>query len=132
MAIARTNGREVARHQIETTSEAVRLKAETDNAAWRTDGTDLQHVQVVAVDRKGRRVQTAAGEVTFAVEGPADIVGVVNGDINSDELTVGNQRSLYNGTCTAILRSAPQTGIVTLTASAPGLKPVKLQMRSVQ
>lgn len=70
--------------------------------------------------------------VTFSVEGPAQLVGVVNGDINSDELTVGNQRSLYNGTCTAILRSAPQTGIVTLTASAPGLKPVKLQMRSVQ
>ena len=132
VAIARNNGREVARHQIETTSEAVRLKAETDNAAWRADGTDLQHVQVVAVDRKGRRVQTAAGEVTFAVEGPADIVGVVNGDINSNEMLVGCRRSLYNGTCTVILRSkAGAKGQVVLTASAPGMKPVKTKLHTL-
>ena len=126
VAIARTNGREVARHQIETTSEAVRLKAEADNSKWQADGMDLQHVQIVAVDKKGRRVQTAQGEVTFTVEGPAEIVGVVNGDINSDEMLVGNKRSLFNGTCTVILRSKHgETGIVTLTASAPGMKNVK-------
>jgi len=126
VAIALTNGREVARHQIETTGEAVRLKAEADNSKWQADGMDLQHVQVIAVDKKGRRVQTAPGEVTFAVEGPAEIVGVVNGDINSEEMTVGNKRRLYNGTCTVILRSKRgETGVVTLTASAPGMKSVK-------
>ena len=131
-AIARNAGKVVARHQIETTGEAVRLIAAYDNSAWKADGMDLQHIRIVAVDKKGRRMPVANQLVTFSVEGPAQLVGVVNGDINSDELTVGNQRSLYNGTCTAILRSAPQTGTVTLTASAPGLKPVKLQMRSVQ
>ena len=131
-AIARNAGKVVARHQIETTGEAVRLIATCDNSSWKADGMDLQHVRIVAVDKKGRRMPVANQLVTFSVEGPAQLVGVVNGDINSDELTVGNQRSLYNGTCTAILRSAPQTGTVTLTASAPGLKPVKLQMRSVQ
>jgi beta-galactosidase len=127
VAIARTNGREVARHQIETTSEAVRLKAEADNSKWQADGMDLQHVQIVAVDKKGRRVQTAQGEVTFMVEGPAEIVGVVNGDINSDEMLVGNKRSLFNGTCTVILRSKRgEKGVVTVTASAPGMKSVKI------
>ena len=126
VAIARTNGREVARHQIETTNEAVRLKAEADNSKWQADGMDLQHVQIVAVDKKGRRVQTAQGEVTFTVEGPAEIVGVVNGDINSNEMLVGNKRSLYNGTCTVILGSKRgEKGVVTLTASAQGMKSVK-------
>ena len=126
VAIARTNGREVARHQIETTSEAVRLKAEADNSAWQADGMDLQHVQIVAVDKKGRRVQTAVGEVTFTVDGPADIVGVINGDINSNEMTVGCKRSLYNGTCTVILRSKRgEAGKVTLSAAAPGMKNAK-------
>ena len=129
VAIARTNGREVARHQIETTSEAVRLKAEADNSKWQADGMDLQHVQIVAVDKKGRRVQTAQGEVTFMVEGPAEIVGVVNGDINSDEMLVGNKRSLFNGTCTVILRSKRgEKGVVTVTASAPGMKSVKITL----
>ena len=130
VAIARTNGKEVARHQIETTGEAVRLAGNADNAAWTADGQDLQHVRIMAVDKKGRQVQTALGEVTFSVEGPADIVGVINGDINSDELTVGNKRSLYNGTCTVILRSRQQSGPVILKATAPHMKEVTLKMQT--
>jgi beta-galactosidase len=129
MAIARKDGREVARHHIETTGEAVSLKAEADNNEWQADGMDLQHVQIVAADKKGRRVPTALGKVTFTVEGDADIIGVVNGDINSNEMTVGHERSLYNGTCTVILRSRCQkTGNVMLTASLPGMKSVKIAL----
>lgn len=127
VAIARTNGKEVARHQIETTAEAVKLLAIPD-VSWKADGQDLQHVRIVAVDKKGRVVQTTNEEVTFQVEGNARIVGVINGDINSNELTVGTTRSLYNGTCTVILRSTREAGLVTLTATAPGLKPVTVKM----
>ena len=84
-------------------------------------------------------MQTAADEVTFCVEGNAQIVGIINGDINSDELTAGwsmvdgqwstvNSRRLFNGSCTVILRSTRQPGPVTLTATAKGFKPVKLSM----
>ena len=128
-AIARTGGKVVARHRIETTGPAIRLKAEADVAGqWAADGSDLMHVRIAAVDKKGRLVQTAAGEVTFDVQGNAEIVGVINGDINSPELTVGSKRSLWNGTCTVILRSTRQAGAVTLTATVPGLKPVKLPL----
>ena len=131
VAIARVNGKEVARHQIETTdAKPAKLVAEADNSAWTADGQDLQHVRIVAVDKKGRRVQTTDEEVSFTVEGPAKIVGVVNGDINSDELTVGSKRRLYNGTCTVILRADRTAGPVTLTATAQGLKPVKLKLQT--
>ena len=128
VAIARNGGKEVARHQITTTGEAVRLTAEADNPQWQADGMDLQHIRIVAVDKKGRQVQTALGEVTFSVSGPADIVGVINGDITSDEMTVGNKRSLYNGVCTVILRSQQLAGPVTLTASCPGMKAVSQRL----
>ena len=133
-AIARTGGKTVARHKIETTGNAERLVAEPDKPmpqgkkqptpgqTWQADGTDLLHVRIVAVDSKGRPVQTAEGEVSFAVEGPAEIVGVVNGDINSNEMMVGTKRSLFNGSCTVILRSTRQPGQVTLTASTPSIK----------
>ena len=124
VAIARNGGKEVARHQIETTGQTVKLAAEADNESWQADGMDLQHVRIVALDKKGRRVQTTDAEVTFGVEGEADIVGVINGDMNSNEMTVGTQRRLYNGTCTVILRSRQQSGKVKLTATAPGMKPV--------
>ena len=127
-AVARTDGRVVARHRIETTGEATRLTAEADNAGWQADGLDLQHVRLVAVDKKGRRVQTAQGEVSFSVEGDARIVGVINGNINSDEMTVGNVRQLYNGSCTVILRAGRTPGKVTLTAAVPGMKTATVKL----
>ena len=129
-AIARNNGKEVARHKIETTGEAVRLIAAADKplASWKADGMDLQHVHVQAVDKKGRLVQTTDAEVNFSVEGEAQIVGVISGDINSNELTVGTKRKLYNGSCDVILRATRTAGPVTLTASIQGIKPVKVKM----
>lgn len=118
----------VATHQLQTTGKATRLSATPDNAAWQADGMDLQHVKIEALDSKGRRDRQAAGLVTFKVDGPAEIVGVINGDINSNELTVGDTRSLYNGAATVILRSTTGAGPVTLTATAPGLRPAVLKM----
>jgi len=132
VAIARDNGREVARHQIETTGEGVRLMAEADNSQWKADGLDLQHVRIAAVDKKGRQSAIANQQVTFAVEGPAEIVAVVNGDHDSDEMHTGNTRKLFQGTCTVILRSKPHVqGQVLLTATAPGMKPVKMKMQTL-
>ncbi len=125
-AVAINGGKAVARHKIETTGEAVALAAEADNAEWKADGNDLQHIRVVATDKKGRRVQTSKGKVSFTVEGPAAIVGVINGDMTSDELSVGDSRELYNGTCTVILRSGLKPGKVTLTATCDGMKKTKL------
>ena len=90
----------------------------------------LQHIRIEAVDKKGRRVKGASSKVTFTVDGPAEIAGVINGDITSEELTAGNTRRLYNGTATAILRSTGTAGKVTLTATADGLKPVKLILKT--
>ena len=47
-------------------------------------------------------------------------------------MTVGHKRSLYNGTCTAILRAKKgEKGIVVLTASAPGMNPVKIKLQTL-
>ena len=129
-AVAKTGGKVVARHKIETTSEAVTLKAASDNPEWKADGMDLQHIRIEAVDKKGRRVKGASSKVTFTVDGPAELAGVIHGDITSEELTVGNTRRLYNGTATAILRSTGAAGKVTLTATADGLRPVKLILKT--
>lgn len=130
-AIARTAGKEVARHRIETTGEAKALRATIDNNAWKADGTDLQHIRVVATDSKGREVKTAGNMVSFKVEGPAEIVGVINGDMTSDELSVGNKRSLYDGTATVILRAKRSAGQVVVTATADGMRPAKVKTRTI-
>ena len=129
LAVARKNGKVVARHQIETTGEAVALKLVPDAENWHADGQDLMHVRVYAVDKKGRRVmdlkdKNAFSKLTFAVKGDADIVAVDNGNINSDELHVGKkqlnktaERALYQGSALVILRAGTQPSKVELTVS---------------
>ena len=129
-AIARTKGQVVARHLIETTGPAKRLVAKADNDNWKADGMDLQHVDLTLVDAKGRCIQTSDEELSFQIEGDARIVGVINGDINSDELTVGNSRRLYNGKCTVILRSGMNPGKVTLIVTSEKRRETKLKLQT--
>ena len=129
LAVARKNGKVVARHQIETTGEAVALTMVPDAETWHADGQDLMHVRVYAVDKKGRRVmdlkdKNAFSKLTFTVKGDADIVAVDNGNINSDELHVGKkqlnktaERALYQGSALVILRAGTQPSKVELTVA---------------
>lgn len=128
-AVARKNGKVVARHQIETTGEAVALKLVPDAETWHADGQDLMHVRVYAVDKKGRRVmnlkdKNAFSKLAFSVKGDADIVAVDNGNIYSDELHVGKkqlnktaERALYQGSALVILRAGTQPSKVELTVA---------------
>lgn len=52
LAVARKNGKVVARHQIETTGEAVALKLVPDMETWHADGKDLMHVRIYAWIRR--------------------------------------------------------------------------------
>lgn len=113
----------VARHRIETAGKPVKLGMTCDNMQWKADGKDLQHIRVEALDSKERRVYGADAHIEFSINGPAEIVGVINGDITSEELTVGDSRRLYNGTVTAILRSTDVPGKITVKAVADGMKP---------
>ena len=130
-AVARNGGKVVARHRIETAGKAKGLIAKADNDTWKADGMDLQHVEVSLVDTKGRRLQTAVDELRFDVEGDARIVGVINGDIRSDELTVGNHRRLFNGTCTVILRAGRTPSKVVLNVTSENLKPIKVKLQTI-
>ena len=127
-AIAYKDGKEVARHNLTTYGKAGRLTAVPDNTEWKADGMDLQHVRVAAVDSKGNTVKDASDVLTFEVSGPADIVGVINGNLSSDELMTGNTRSLHNGTATVILRSRRDAGPVTLTVKADNLPDKKINL----
>lgn len=138
VAVAKKNGKVVARHQIETTGEAVALKLVPDAENWHADGKDLMHVRVYAVDKKGRRVLNvkdakAFDKLTFQVKGDANIVAVDNGNISSDELHIGKtqlektiQRNLFQGSALVILRAGKQNGKVELMVSSDKMKARKL------
>ncbi len=126
-AVARNDGREVARHMLETTGKAVALKLEPDLTHWKADGMDLQHVRITAVDSKGRRVRGCRQLVGLDVSGGARLVAVGNGDMESNDLNVGTQIHLADGAALAILRSGTEKGEVRMAATADGLKAAKMK-----
>ena len=142
VAVAKKNGKVVARHQIETTGEAVALKLVPDVETWHADGKDLMHVRIYAVDKKGRRVLNmkdakAFDKLTFLVKGDANIVAVDNGNIASDELHIGKtqlektiQRNLFQGSALVILRAGNNPGKIELSVAGEKMKAKKLVLNT--
>lgn len=130
-AVARKDGKETARHSLETTGEAVALQLVGDKQTWHADGKDLQHVRITAVDKKGRRVLSADEKLTFKVVGDAEIVAVDNGNIQSDELAVGNERHLFMGSAFVILRAGTQPSDIVLEVTSQKYKTKKLKLASI-
>ena len=142
VAVAKKNGKVVARHQIETTGEAVALKLVPDVETWHADGKDLMHVRIYAVDKKGRRVLNmkdakAFDKLTFQVKGDANIVAVDNGNIASDELHIGKtqlektiQRNLFQGSALVILRAGDKPGKIELSVAGEKMKARKLVLNT--
>lgn len=120
--------RPVTAHRIETAGKTARLDITSDNPEWKADGMDLQHVRIEALDKKGRHVPGENVPLTFDVEGPAEIIGVINGDMTSNEPTTGNKRSMHNGKAGVVLRSTRQGGPVTLSVTPHGGKTIKYKM----
>lgn len=142
VAVAKKNGKVVARHQIESTGEAVALKLVPDMETWHADGKDLMHVRIYAVDKKGRRVLNvkdakAFDKLTFTVKGDANIVAVDNGNIASDELHIGKtqleksiQRNLFQGSALVILRAGDKPGKIELSVAGEKMKAKKLVLNT--
>lgn len=142
VAVAKKNGKVVARHQIETTGEVVALKLVPDAENWHADGKDLMHVRIYAVDKKGRRVLNvkdakAFDKLTFQVKGDANIVAVDNGNIASDELHIGKtqleksiQRNLFQGSALVILRAGDKPGKIELSVAGEKMKAKKLVLNT--
>lgn len=130
-AIGKTNGKIVSRHKIETTGKAIRLNTTTDNANWKADGQDLQHVCVNAVDNKGRRVFDADDRLTFSIDGDAQIVAVANGNIASNEDFTANVRQLWLGQAIVILRAGSNASNVTLRITSDKYKTVTLKLKTI-
>lgn len=129
-AIAYKSDKPVERHALETTGKAVKLLIEPDNQVWKADGMDLQHIQVKAVDSKGRCVFTCQDELKFEVDGDARIVAVTNGDITSNELNVTNQRHLWMGQMMVILRAGNTPSKITLKTTSDTFKPISIKLET--
>ena len=152
MAIARNkDGKEVARHEMQTAGKAVRLMLEVDELTSRqvnklndyndannsstrllvnlsTEETNsstnkLTYLNITAVDSKGRIVPGFNEPMTVSVEGAATLYSLDNHDhYTSDLFHNVSTKNMKNGRMQVILRGKGAPGAITIKATTPTLK----------
>ena len=131
-AVGHKNGKEVARHAIETVGEPVALSMKWVEApeTFRADGHDVRIAEVEAVDKQGRRHPIAHDMLTFDLKGEGEWLGGVSGDAadSLDNRILSKNLALEAGVCRVMVRSTTNAGSMTLTAKAKGFKDAELSI----
>jgi beta-galactosidase len=129
-AVGRSQGKDVAAYELKTAGAAARIELIPDVTSLHADGKDICHLEFRVVDAQGVRVPDANPEVTFEINGPAKLLGLENGDVNSAEPYQGPTRAALRGRGLAILESTRTAGEVTVKVSAPGIQPATLTLQT--
>ncbi len=129
-AVGCADGREVCEYTLQTAGAPQHLELLPDVKSFRADGKDVSHVEFRIVDANGVRVPDAEPEVKFELTGPAKIIGLGNGDLNSTENCKTNMHRAFQGRGLAILQTTTASGDITLQATAPGLAPASVTLQS--
>ena len=79
-AVAKKDGKEVARFAVETTGKPAVVRLTPDRTTIGADGADVAVFTVAALDSEGRVVPTAQNKINFELQGAGRIIGVGNGD----------------------------------------------------
>ncbi len=116
------DGKQRTLSTIETVGEtkALKLTKMTGPAGVYADGADIVLVQVEVVDAQGRRCPLANDTIDFKLTGPMEWRGgIAQG---KDNFAFAKSLPVEAGVNRVMLRTMPEAGHVTLTASAPGFE----------
>ena len=118
------DGKEWAHDTVKTTGAPARLVLEAESRTVASDGEDVCYVNVSVRDAEGLVVPNAKLPVSFALEGPGEIVATDNGDETDFSDFHSPSRSTFNGWAQAIVRANKgAVGVLRLTVRSGGLKP---------
>ena len=129
-AVTRKKGKVVVTEEIKTAGTPAKIILSADRNTIAANGEDLSFVTAKIVDKDGNLVPDAGNLVMFSVKGEGFIAGSDNGlqtDLSSFKST---DRRAFNGLCLAVLQANNKAGQVKLTASANGLAPTTIIIKT--
>ncbi|MCA9241154.1 MAG: DUF4982 domain-containing protein [Planctomycetales bacterium] len=130
-AVAFEDGKEIGSATARTAGEGKQLRLLTDRKSIPTNGESLCYLLVDLVDGAGTLCPHADNPVRLQLTGPAEILGVANGNPLSSDSFTGGQVRLFHGKAMVILRCAPKgPGAVRLVATADGVEPATIELKA--
>ena len=127
--VARKNGIETARQEINTAGEPAQIRLTPDRSTIRSNGTDLSFVTVEILDKDGNLCPNADNLVEFSVDGKGFIAGVDNGSPISLERFKDNKRKAFYGKCLIVLQNNGSKGKIKLKAVSEGLNDAQINIK---
>jgi beta-galactosidase len=130
-AVAYKAGRQIGAAVMRTAGEPAAVRLTPDRTKLSADGQDLCYLVVEALDADGDLCPLAENLVRFSVDGPAEIVGVGNGNPLSLEPFQADYRKLFYGKSILILRIIEgEGGPIRVTAASDGLAAAEVTLAS--
>lgn len=130
-AVGKRNDEVVVTTEVRTAGEPAALRVSVDRDSIRAGERDVAHVTIAVVDAAGVVVPGADAMIHIAVDGPARVLAVGNGD-PTDHTRYGiPRRRTFHGLALALIQSMAETGPVRVTAESEGLEPASLDFVAV-
>jgi hypothetical protein len=99
-----------------------KIAIEPDVASLAASGRDVAQIEVHVTDDAGTLVPDATNRIACALTGPARVIGIENGNVNSTENYKALSHSFYQGRMLIYVQSLKTSGEVKLTVSSPDLE----------
>ncbi len=128
--VATSGGDPVVEKAVQTADAPAAVRGTLDRETVRANRRDVVHVEIDITDKAGYLVPDAGHEVRFEIEGPANLIGVENGDILDLSPHKVPYRRAFKGKCLAMVQATDEAGLINITARAEGLEPAVLQVQA--
>jgi beta-galactosidase len=127
-AIGHNAGKDACEFILKTAGAPSRIELLPYATELRANGSDVAQIEFRVVDANGVRIPDATNEVTFSADGPAELIGIENGDLNSAATGKDAKRSAYHGRGLAFFKSGKTPGKIIVTATSRGLEPAAITL----
>jgi len=129
-AVAYRDGRKIGEAVMRTAGPPARIRLTPERPTMPVSGDELHYVLLEVLDARGAPCPLADNMIRFAVNGPARIAGIGNGNPLGLDPFTDDREALFHGKAMLILRAtAGQSGPIRITATADGLEKGQVELQ---
>lgn len=126
------SGKAAGEQTVTTAGKPHHIELVADRKQLSADGKDLSFITARIVDAKGNLCPAASDELSFKVTGEGSFRAVANGDATNLEEFHLPRMHAFNGMLVAVVQAGEKPGDLKLEATAKGLKPAIISIKTVQ